>query len=222
MKIDQFFQKGYYINLERRPERRVAFGKEVENLNLVGFFERYLGVDDIPTARAINPWEPSYVWSGMCCSKAFHNVFAQMKADNVERGLVCEDDAHFLDGGLSTIEAALDQIEQFPDWDLLYLGGLVKDHQGIQVSENLLRVEKVLTMHAVGVNRKCLDEILTYRPYHDSIYDGWMAHRTSLKKYLVYPKSVIQNEGPSDIDASGHSLLNKNWDDSYDKLKIVK
>ncbi len=222
MKIDQFFQKGYYINLERRPERRVQFEQEAARLNLPNFFERHLGVDDIPAAKALNPWEPSYVWSGMCCSKAFHNVFTKMKADGIEYGLVCEDDMCFVDGGLETVEAALDQIRQFPDWDVLYFGGLVVDHRAKQVSENLVTANRILTMHAVGINHKVLDTLLTYRPYRDCIYDGWMTCRTDLKKYMVYPKSVIQREGPSDIDVTGNALTNRTWDDAYNKLEIVK
>lgn len=222
MKINEFFQKGYYINLDHRVERREEFEKEVARLGLSNFFERHSGVTDMVAANQYQSHEQEYVKHGLCCSKAFHNVFTKMKSDGIDRGLVCEDDMYFLDGGLGTVEAALDQLQDLPEWDMVYFGGLVHDRDAIQVAPNLLKVNKVLTMHAVGYNKKILDTLLTYVPYRDSIYDGWVANRNYITKYLVYPESVIQREGPSDIDVSGKALRRRNWSDSYANLNIRK
>ena len=222
MKINDFFQKGYYINLDRRPDRRELFEQEVSGAGLSGFFERHAGVEDMAAANVTQAHEPETIKKGLCCGKAFHNVFKKMQSDGVERAIVCEDDMYFLSGGQAIIERALDQLQQFPDWDMIYFGGLVIDPEARQVSENLLRVNTVLTMHAIGYNKRALDVLLKYKPFIECVYDGWVGERKDLVKYMVYPAAVIQREGTSDIDASGNSLSNKHWEDSYARIKLIK
>ncbi len=221
MKIDEFFQKGYYINLDKRPERKKLFENEVSRIGLSSFFERIPGVDDIETAKENKPSENETVWKGDCCSKAFHNTFLKIKEEGYDRVLVCEDDMMFCENGLENVEKALDQISEFPDWDFLYFGGLIIDGEVKRVSENLLKPNIVLTFHAVGINSKCIDELLTFRPYTDCIYDGWIGDRTYFNKYFVHPMSVIQREGESDIDITGNAITHDIWNGSYNKFRIV-
>lgn len=223
MKIQDFFQKGYYINLDRRTDRKEYFEQHTKQLGLEGFFERHSGVDGFDEVDLYKPEETVTVKKGLCCSKAFHNVFKKAKEDGAERVLVCEDDIGFLPGGQELVEKALDQLQQFPNWDMIYFGGLViGGEETVQVTENLLKANTILTLHAVGYNTKCLDKVLEYKPYEECIYDGWMGQRHYWEKYLIYPAAVIQIEGPSDIDASGYAISTNHWLSNYDSIIIKK
>lgn len=219
MKITEFFQKGYYINLPSRPERKARFEQEMTRAGLGGFFEWSPGVSDMERARAAQPHEKEYVHRGLCCSKAFYNVFQKIKDSGVERAVVFEDDAKIEPEGLRLVESALDQLQSFPNWDMIYFGGLVIDNKVERVSENLVRANTILTLHAVGYNKKCIDHLLTYVPYRDCIYDGWIGDHHNLEKYIVYPMAMTQHEGPSDIDVSGNALTANHWKSAYNKLE---
>jgi len=226
MKINDFFQKGYYINLDYRTDRKAQFEQEVKQIGLEGFFERVPGID-VSTRQypnAIN--QPSYVNKGMACGEAFYNAYKKANESGYERVLIYEDDILFYnDGqetGLQLVEKALDQLQNFPDWDMIYFGGYLKYCPGVQVSENLLKADNILTAHAVGYNKKVFEKLLQYVPGHDCIYDEWIAARKNIIKYIVYPLAVAQREGKSDIDAFGKSPDIKHWLDCYSKFKIIK
>ena len=223
MKIDQFFQKGYYLNLDRRTDRRTQFEAEVKQNGLEGFFERIVGVDGIN--------EPDTIRRHAYCGKSIHNTVQRIKDEGWERVLFLEDDMCFYnkgsETGLQIIEKALDQIQNFPDWEILYLGGYVFDNPAIQVSENLLKVKTVLSTHAMGLNRTVLDKILRYRPFEDAAIDGWLGGSEDIVKYFAWPIASTQRGGAgcySDLDAWGNAPGEGAWEESYRTVlsRIVK
>lgn len=216
MKIDQFFQKGFYINLDRRPDRKQQFEDEIKRVNLEGFFERVSGLDSIN--------EPDVLRRHNYCGQTFHDLFKRIQSENWEQVLIFEDDAYFYDGGLipglQLVENSLDQLQNFSDWDMIYFGGYVFDNPAIKVSENLLKVKTVLTCHAIGVNRKGVEKILKYRPFVDCPIDGWLGERENIIKYVVYPLAVPQRGGKSDLDAFNFSPEINHWLYSYQRINI--
>ena len=214
MKIDQFFQKGYYINLDRRTDRKQQFEEEVSKVGLSHFFERVSGHD------AIN--EPDPMKKHYYCGSSYMRLFNKIYEEGYERVLIFEDDIMFYNGGaksaIEIIEAALDEIQNFPDWDMLFLGGHPMGEMA-QVSENLSVPYKILAMHATGYTRKGIQKILPYKPFADSAIDGWVSARPYIKKYIVNSLAVSQTDGISDLDATGKSVGLDGFLDSYNKVK---
>lgn len=200
MKIRDFFEKGYYINLDRRPDRRESFEEEVKRVGLEGFFERVSAED------SINEKDP--IKKHNYCGLSYKKLLSRIYEEGYERVLILEDDMYFYDGGetsgLELVERALDQIEQFPDWELLYFGGYPFGLINL-VSENLGRCDAILTTHAIGYTRKGIEKVLPYEPFKDCAIDGWLGCRPEIIKYLVYPLAVPQTTSPSDLDAWGNS-----------------
>lgn len=218
MKIDQFFEKGYYLNLDRRVDRREHFEKEVKRHGLENFFERIPGVDSKD--------EPNLLQRHCYCGLSIHNTLKKIKENNLDRSLFLEDDMYFYDGGLEPglqiVEKALDQLQFFPDWEIIYFGGYVFDEEVEQVSENLLKVKTVLTTHAMGLNKPVIDKLLEYVPFVDSPIDGWIGERKHIVKYLVWPLAVPQLGDRSDLDAFNFSPGIQQWLDSYKRINIKK
>jgi GR25 family glycosyltransferase involved in LPS biosynthesis len=223
MKIEDFFEKGYYINLDRRTDRKILFEEEVKKVGLEGFFERFSGEDALP--HLPEDIEQHQYLQKSYCSKSFYNLFEKIYNEtDYETFLIVEDDIEFYDqgeeSGLKIVEKALDQLQQFEDWDMVFFGGYIFDNPVEKVSENLLKPDITLTMHAIGYRRRIIPKLLSYKPFTDGILDGWVGERRDFNKYFVHPLAVLQREGPSDIDIHGKSPGVSHWVNHYNNLKV--
>lgn len=209
MKIQNFFTEAFYINLDARPDRREIFEKELKLCGLDTFVKRVSAC--VPNLEGIDPildngacTEVGYRKHG-ACGRSHRNIVEYAKQKNLNNVLIFEDDATFYnDGeiqGITLVEKALDTLSGIPDWDLIYFGALIVGDKIKVPVGNLLEVENVLTTHAWGINKKCYDYILKYRPNdgwekeYDSPIDGCLGRHVDLKKYLVYPLAMYQREG---------------------------
>lgn len=216
MKIKDFFEKGYYINLDRRPDRRVTFENEMSKYGLKDFFER-VSADD-----SINETDP--IKKHHYCASTYYKLYKKIYDEGLERVLIFEDDAYFYNDvdslpGIELCENSLDEISNFPDWDMIYFGGHPIREVDI-VSKTLMYSPTVLTLHAVGYTRDGIKKILDgYTPFRDCAIDGWLGQRHYIKKYLVNPIAIPQMEGKSDLDASGNSAGISVFKRSYEVVK---
>lgn len=218
MKLRDFFKKGYYINLDRRTDRRLQFEEEIKRYGLLDFFERFPGHDSIN--------EPDFIKKHFYCAKTHIDLLKKIYEEGHDTFLIFEDDAHFYNepGQLSSmelIENALDELQNFPDWDMFYLGGHPINEVKI-VSDTLYRAPTILAAHAIGYKRQTIKKIIDeYKPFVDSAIDGWLGDRHNIVKYLINPIAVIQREGTSDLDAQGKSVDISTFKSSYDRVKKI-
>lgn len=216
MKINDFFQKGYYINLDRRPDRRQQFEEEAKRIGLPNFFERVSAIDGSQEVA----WEKKHYY----CGATYHKLLSKVYNEGWKKVVIFEDDACFYNAGkepaLQIVEKALDQLDKIKDWDLVYFGGYIVGEPIERVSDNLLKPNTILTTHAIGYTRSGIEKILKYRPFNDSALDGWIGDRKYITKYFVYPMAIIQRESPSDLDATGWCPDVKIWTDAYERIKI--
>lgn len=213
MKIQEFFDKGYYINLDSRPERRQLFEQEMKSVGLGNFFERVSAEDGTHEVEDIK----RHAYCSLTYMKLFHKIYQE----GHERVVIFEDDAVFVNhptiSGIQIVENALDQIKDFSDWDLLYFGG---HPVAINlVAPNLSQTDVILATHAIGYTRKGIEKILPYEPFKDSAIDGWLSNHTEIKKYLAYPLAIAQREGASDLDAHGLALGPTHFLHSYHRAE---
>lgn len=216
MKINEFFQKGFYINLDRREDRRVEFENEMEKYGLKEFFER-VSADD-----SIN--EPNSIKKHYYCASTYFKLFKRIYDSGLDNVVIFEDDAYFYNDpnelpGIVLCENGLDEISKFPDWDMIYFGGHPIREVDI-VSKTLMLAPTILTTHAIGYKRATIKRILDeYVPFRDSAIDGWLGQKHDIKKYLIHPIAIPQRGGISDLDASGNSVDVVIFKNSY---RVVK
>lgn len=216
MKINERFKKGYYINLDRRIERKELFESEMRKYDLGDFFERFSAEDAGDN--------PDFVMRHHHCSLTYHKLFKKIYDEGHDEVVIFEDDAFFYNGGerpaIDIINSALNQLEKF-DWDLFYFGGLPGKEMRI-VSENLALCPYILTTHAIAYKRNVIKRVLDqFHPFVDSAIDGWYADRIDIKKYIINPLAVPQREGQSDLDASGSSVGTSMYLHCFENTKKV-
>ena len=180
MKINEFFDRAYYINLDRRPDRNEFFKNEINKVGLGDFFERVSAEDGIV--------EPDYLKKHYYCAYTHYKLFQKIYEDGYEHVLIFEDDAFFYDGwdksGIELVENALDEIQNFPDWDMIYLGGCPVSKIK-KVSNTLCSANLILNTHAIGFKRSTVKFIIDhYTPFQDSFIDSWYGAYKDIKKYI--------------------------------------
>ena len=203
MKINEFFTRGVYINLDERLDRKLEFLNEMRNVGLENFFGRVSGVLAVDKGYEF-PCRAGHI----ACGTAHRNIIQYAKDLDLDNVLILEDDAMFYGKGINAIEQALDELQYFDDWDIIYLGGIIIDEKLNMVSEHLLSPRTVLTGHAYGVNKRAYDRFLKYNPETDSALDGWLGNQcldsqelgTLFKKCVVYPLGMVQRTSMSNID----------------------
>jgi hypothetical protein len=216
MKINEFFKKGFYINLDRRTDRREEFETEMSKYGLKDFFERVSAEDSIN--------EPDTIKKHSYCGLTYYKLFKKIYDEGLDNIVIFEDDSYFYNDpnelpGIELCENGLNEISKFPDWDMIYFGGHPIREVDI-VSKTLMLAPTILTTHAIGYRRRVIKRILDeYVPFQDCAIDGWLGQRHEIKKYLINPIAVPQRSGISDLDASGNSVDVVIFKSSYGVVK---
>lgn len=118
-------------------------------------------------------------------------------AEEKETCLILEADCVFKE--LDHLEKALSELPI--DWDLVYLGGNVREPAPERISEHLFRVRDCWTTHAIGYRRKVIPFLLENQPgFSDEMYDCWMSRQLpNLNAYIVSPMVAWQKPHYSGI-----------------------
>jgi hypothetical protein len=215
MTISKFFDKGFYINLDRRLDRKKLFEKEMKLYGLQNFFER-VSADD-----SIN--ETDCMRKHFYCASTYYKLFERVYSEGYEKVLIFEDDAYFHNEkgkkGIDFVHKSLEELTMFPTWEMIYFGGHPIEEVDI-VSDTLMKSPNVLTLHAVGYKRSAIKKILDYyTPFVDAPLDGWLGKRNDIEKYITYPIAISQRNTPSDLDCYGNTPGIEIFKQSYDLVK---
>jgi len=218
MKINEFFDKGYYINLDRRTDRREYIKNVLQDIGLLDFCERFSAVD--------GQQYDNYVMRHHCFSQTFVNLFKQALDLGVENIVVFEDDFAIYENGLQNIENSLSQIKNNNlDWDLIYFGGYIRGETAKKVDDNLLKISGALTTHGIGISKKLMEYTLEkFVPFLDSSFDIWLSLQVKSigNIYCTYPFSTSQTDKfSSDLDVRFTTSNLNHWKTNFFNGKIV-
>lgn len=205
MKINDFFDKIYCINIDRRIDRWESCIKEFEKHDLV--VERFSAVDG-----NTNNYSLGYPYDNELAGAISHlNVIKKAKELKLNKVLILEDDVVFIDN-LEELFSFF--VEQLPEnWDGINFGG---NHIGglIDISVNLGKMRRSYALHAYGINSKSYEKIIEYLEYriNNVITNGKNVIKTSvaadyfmadlhgiLNFYCFVPHIAWQKEDFSDI-----------------------
>lgn len=206
MKIQDFFEKGFYLNLDNRSDRKEMFEEHIKEQSLDNFFERFSSIYYLdPGCNFKNPHFACFATYQKIIEKCYHEGYSNV--------LILEDDVLFLENSIDNIEAALDDLKDIQDWDLLYLGCMILDKHLNKVTDHLLKQKVLLTSHAIGYSRRGIEKIFKEicNKNINGIIDTYFGEdNTKLNKYIVYPLSVVQHNKTlsnlSGIDKPGDEL----------------
>lgn len=218
MKIKNFVNKGYYINLDYKPERNKKTKQELENHNLLDFVERVPAIAAFPQTIICEYGSENWSKCHDGNTQSHLKIINEAIQNNYERVLIFEDDIDFYDEGLfysiDVIESSIDQIKD-KDWEILYLGGALLDHSITQVDKHLIKVGSMNGAHAYILNHTAFEKVKN--AYHYGCPMDILLSNHLTKKYSVYPIAVTQKgEDLSDIGGH-HSFGPTGFIESYQK-----
>ena len=185
MRINDYFDAVYVINLDRRTDRMEKLDSQLKDLGIK--YERVSAVDG--KELGIKP---------QTAGKLSHQkVIANL---NGQKALILEDDAYFVDNFQEKFDEVMDYLPE--DWDVFYLGVLLQPRIGklIQVNKHWHR-----QVVSVGMQAYCVHpNKANYFNEELTKYDGWvdvcfrlLADKT--KAYVVQPNLVTQFPSFSDL-----------------------
>ena len=198
MKITDFFDKTFCVNLERRSDRWDECLTE---------FEKH-SIDNICKFTAIDGNELPQRSSGFVTPSRLALVLTNIKIleeaieNNYGSILILEDDIEFTD----LVNDMGDFFKLLPeDWDMLYFGGNHNTHMGINppiiVNEKVSKLHSTYSTHCVAINKSAFVKIYDRLKKCDNALDViYVELQNILNVYSFYPMIATQRVSFSDIE----------------------
>ena len=193
MYLNDFFDRIYLINLDRRVDRMNNVRLELLRNNIE--YERVSAIDGtLITDLEFKPYQ--YVFNHkaeMALAHTLIKVFAEALVAGYEKILVLEDDVEFEQ--LDLFGAAVTDLPE--DFDLFYLGAEHKQ-AAEHIGPHLLKIKEAYFCHAVGYSAKAMKSLPSSlkQCVCDSLYPVVQENGNC---YSVFPNIAFQAHSLSDI-----------------------
>ena len=198
MKITDFFDKTFCINLDRRFDRWSECVAEFDKNKLVGI-ERFKAVDGKSLAEL-----PKGFLTTSRLALVLTNMLILDKAieENYDSILILEDDVEFTNQ-VTNMKSFFDLLPE--DWDMLYFGGNHNTHVGSEpptiINDKVCKLHNTFSTHCVAINNKAFKEILERLKKCDNAIDViYTELQKKLNVYSFYPMIATQRVSFSDIE----------------------
>jgi GR25 family glycosyltransferase involved in LPS biosynthesis len=191
MSLNNYFDKIYCINLDRRTDRWDKCKEQFDKLGIE--VERFSAIDGntlIHNNQRLKSGEIGLIRGNL-------ELIKKAKENNYKNIFIFEDDVEFIDEFNEKFEKYIKQVPE--DWSFLYLGG---NHVGgtHPVNRNLHKVFHSYTTHAFAINGKMYDTIINLIEKETEPIDVTYALlQKNNPSYVFKPHLAWQAEGFSDI-----------------------
>lgn len=193
MKITNFFDRTYCINLSRRLDRWEESLLEFKKHDLQDII-RFEAVDSKKNNSNTNSW------IGLVLTNI--QILETCIKDNLNSVLILEDDVEFNDQ-INDVESFFTFLPN--DWDMIYFGGNHNTHWGSNIpkviNEKVYKLHLTYSSHCIGIHKKAFHRILERIKKSDQPLDVMYAElQKSMNVYSFYPALATQRVGYSDIE----------------------
>lgn len=194
--LNEYFDKIFCINLDRRPDRKAKCIEQFNNLNMEVEFFSAIDKEKIENNTRITTGQ-------LACLSSHYNVIRKAKKHGYNRILVLEDDVVISD---NFIPLFFENIKDVPeDCRMLYFGGNHLNGK-VKITDNVYKMVSSLTTHAYSIKSDFYDIILARLEQVMFPIDVYYAHlHREHPSYVIQDgeKQLIwQDVGYSDIDES--------------------
>lgn len=199
MNVNEYFDKIFYINLDKDIDR---------NENIISQFQKYnIQNYERITATLITDYPPKYLWrnfnqdklndkyiiGSIGCRNSHWRIMELCLERGYNKVMILEDDIVINENPNKILE---NNIEKLHNWDMLYFGGNEELHFGGQI----------VCAHAYALNRKLIEETYFMMPTSgmevDNFYAKILYHMSynysATGKYLIKKldpfNSIVQNK----------------------------
>ena len=198
--IFDYFDGGFYLNLDKRTERREVFemrskeaGFEVERFSAI-----QLNEDDVPNPHNGRDWHIK-----ISCTYSHFEMIKEAKRRGWKNCVIFEDDCIFADGFVDKVKKCIDELKD-KEWDLFYMGGEPGGWCD-SVGDNLAKCRAgMYATHAYVINESFYDTIINL-PYTmgiiDTVYMGMF-----FKNYYVCKELLAWQDDEFESDLWGGKI----------------
>jgi glycosyl transferase family 25 len=205
MKLNDYFDKIYCINLDRRTDRWERCQEIFSKINLN--VERFSAIDG-----SVDNYNLGYPYDSELAGAISHTKVIEKAVElNIKNVLILEDDVDFIDNLENFFS---DLIKLVPkDWDGILFGG---NHVGgySHINDSVVKVNRSYALHAYALNSYSFEYIINYmnNKIKNSINKGRKGIITSVAAdffmadlhnhtnwYCFRPHLAWQKDGHSDI-----------------------
>jgi len=194
MKINDYFDKVYCINLDKRTDRWAQAQTEFKKLGIENDVIRWTGVE-----------HPN---GNLGCTLSHLNLIKKCKEEGLNNVLIFEDDVLFVETDIKLLEKAFKDLKSIGKWDLFYIGVTMCPRSGrfIRITDRILKTNFAFTTHAYAANAQAFDPMI--EAWNRSISGGYNIVDTVLDNHIVKkrgqsfvmdPIYAIQQPGLSNI-----------------------
>ena len=181
----------FIINLPHRIDRKEHMLSEIKKIKC----DSYEFIDAI-----------SHENPGIGCNLSHLKCIEMAKDQKLEYVLILEDDVSFTENINDILYKSLTDVQKF-DWNLLYLGGNLKD-KATYVTDYLLRVKSVNTTHAYIIHQSFYDIVLNLTP--EIIIDRHYRRLADIyPMYMCAPMVAFQIPSFSDLQQKHTDTYNE-------------
>lgn len=194
--LNKFFDKIFYINLERRPDRNKEIIEELKRFNIDA--ERFNAVDSALINKPDN-WIDNR--GSYACLQSHLEILKMSKILGYNKILILEDDVIFNNNINDIIELYFNEVPE--DWDILYLSGNHNEHCGYsinKISDHIIKCNMTYSTHSYAVDSKMYDYLIEILDNGTKPIDVIYSDIQKVKNcYSFYPGISSQRNGYSDI-----------------------
>jgi hypothetical protein len=210
--IFDYFDGGFYLNLDKRTERRDAFEKrskeagfEVERFSAIQLKE-----EDVPNPHNGVNWHIK-----ISCTYSHFEMIREAKRRGWKNCVIFEDDSIFVDGFIDKVKVCIDELKDI-EWDIFYMGG---EPNGIceSISTNLAKcLSGMYGTHAYVINQSFYDRMLN-TPYEQGVIDTLYLNQSD-RIYIVAKELLVLQDDNFESDLWGGKIKReKQYKDMYKK-----
>ena len=189
--ILDYFEGAFYLNLDKRTERKEAFEKRSAEIGIQAerFPATQLSEGDVPNPLNNKDWHIK-----ISCTYSHFEMIKEAKRRGWKNCLIFEDDCIFEPNFIEKMKECIVDLKSI-EWDMFYMGG-EPNSECYSITDNLAKCTTGLYgTHAYAINESFSDKILSI-PYTSGVIDTlFLFYDRSNKKYLMSKELLaIQDE----------------------------
>lgn len=193
--LNDYFDKIYCINLDKRRDRWESASLEFDKFNLK--VERVSGIE----GKSLNLEFPPEIKEGAVgCALSQLFTIKLAKQNNLDNFLLLEDDISFSEDLNQNFFKIKEEIPE--DWDMLYLGGQHFHGMNLQkITDHVYKCEYTLAAHSVAFKNTVYDRFIEKLVDITKPCDVHYAEsHKEINAYVIIPHLTWQRNSYSDIE----------------------